>query len=302
LRSRVHFSVLTLRIAAAFAALASIAIVVQLAALERSPPVRCPAGLLEAAGRCCGLGQTLVGTRCEGRATSCGPEQHFLEPEAGQPAGCVYLDQPVPLSGGKLPAGAADWQRGRAASALEVAAFRIDRGEVTLARYAECVASRVCPSPRMEREPGLPVTGISAQEAERYCRFVGGRLPSSAEWRFAASGSEGRRFAWGFTGLVCRRAAFGLVRGPCATEGTGPDLVGARPDGNTPQGLVDLSGNVAEWTRDPDGRYRARGGSYLARVAVELTTSAVELASSAASHIGFRCAYDERAQERESAR
>jgi hypothetical protein len=90
---------------------------------------------------------------------------------------------------------------------------------------------------------------------------------------------------------VCRRASFGLVDGPCSGEGSSPDLVGARPDGKTPEGIFDLAGNVAEWTRDPDGRFRARGGSFRSRVAAELVTAAVELSPPHAAYVGFRCAY-----------
>jgi formylglycine-generating enzyme required for sulfatase activity len=198
----------------------------------------------------------------------------------------------VAFAGGRLPAGAVDWQVGANGANLEVAPFAIDRGEVTLARYAECTRARLCERAPGGNEPGLPVTGLDAAAAERFCAFAKGRLPSSAEWRFAAAGKEGRRFPWGFTGLVCRRASFGLVTGPCGNDATGPDLVGARPDGATPEGVLDLSGNVAEWTRDPDGRYRARGGSYRSRVAAELLTAAVEIPEAGAPHVGFRCAYD----------
>jgi hypothetical protein len=291
LASRARPSWLTVRVASAFAAAAAIAIVVQLALLERAPPVRCPAGLVLFPARCCGAGQTLVAGHCDGRATSCGANQRFIETE-GEPVGCVFDNDRVELRGGRLPAGAVDWQVASAANALEVAPFAIDRGEVTAARYAECVRAGDCTKVVSEREPGLPVSGLSPEEAARFCAFAGGRLPSSAEWRFAASGAEGRRFPWGFTGLVCRRATFGLLNGPCGSEASGPDLVGARPDGATPDGIVDLSGNVAEWTLDPDGRARARGGSYRSRVAAELVTAAVEVADAHAMHVGFRCAYD----------
>ena len=91
--------------------------------------------------------------------------------------------------------------------------------------------------------------------------------------------------------MVCRRAAFGLLAGPCAEGRRGPEIAGSRPDGATPEGLFDLTGNVAEWTRDRDGKYLALGGSYRAKVAAELATWAVDPGDGAAPHIGFRCAY-----------
>ncbi|MFO7178517.1 MAG: SUMF1/EgtB/PvdO family nonheme iron enzyme [Pseudomonadota bacterium] len=279
----------TPRIASALAAIAAVAIVVRFAFAEREPPTRCPRGLDPEGARCCGAGQDLVGERCTGPLIACGPGQFRID--AGIASACVLEEEKIELPGGVLPPGAADWQRAPSSEPIEVAPFAIDRGEVTVWRYAECVAKKACKELPGTPEPGLPVTGLPPEEAERFCRFAKGRLPTAAEWRFAASGSEGRRFPWGFTGLVCRRAAFGLEQGPCSHSGTGPDLVGARPDGATPEGVLDLSGNVAEWTRDPDGRYRARGGSYRSRVAAELVTAAVESPDPRATHVGFRCVY-----------
>jgi formylglycine-generating enzyme required for sulfatase activity len=136
------------------------------------------------------------------------------------------------------------------------------------------------------------VVNVAPGEAQTFCRFLGGRLPTAAEWLFAATGIDVRRYPWGRTGLVCRRAAFGLAAGPCAEGARGPELAGFRPDGATPEGVQDLAGNVAEWTIEADDVFAARGGSYLSQVAAELKTWAVEPNHGPAPHIGFRCAYD----------
>ena len=81
---------------------------------------------------------------------------------------------------------------------------------------------------------------------------------------------------------MCRRAAFGLADGPCGEGATGPELAGSRPDGGNPEGVLDLSGNVAEWTVEADGTFVARGGSYRSHVASELVTWAAERVSGAA--------------------
>jgi formylglycine-generating enzyme required for sulfatase activity len=271
--------------AGAVASAAAIAIVVWFGLHEREPPLTGPDGLERRGARCCGEGQILLEGRCSGRATRCAAG--FAKTSGG----CVIEDQRVTLEGGRLPRGAADWQVSPGERELDLPGFAIDRAEVTEARYAACVRAKQCAAINQPREAGLPVTGLDPEQAERFCRFAGGRLPSSAEWRYAASGSDGRRFPWGFTGLVCRRAAFGLLNGPCSDEGAGPDLAGARPDGKTPEGVLDLSGNVAEWTRDPGGGHRARGGSFRARVAAELVTAAVESPPVHAAHVGFRCVY-----------
>ncbi len=90
--------------------------------------------------------------------------------------------------------------------------------------------------------------------------------------------------------MACRRAAFGLERGPCAENG-GAELSGSRPDGASPDGLLDLTGNVAEWTREASGEWSARGGSFRSASAAELKSWATGAAHEKALYIGFRCAY-----------
>jgi formylglycine-generating enzyme required for sulfatase activity len=170
-----------------------------------------------------------------------------------------------------------------------VAPFRLDVAEVTLQRLATCAS---CP-PRTG-EPGLPVTNLSSAEAAAFCDSQQGRLPTAAEWVWAAAGAGARRFAWGNSGLVCRRAAFGLVTGPCASGGQGrgqPELVGSRPDGASPDGVLDLGGNVAEWTREENGSFSARGGSFRSSSAAELKSWPTLADREKALDIGFRCAY-----------
>ena len=97
------------------------------------------------------------------------------------------------------------------------------------------------------RDVGRAASYVTLDEARAICAAHGGRLPTEDEWIVAAAGDKPRRYPWGDTGAVCRRAAWGLTRGPCANGATGPDTVGAHPDGATPLGIEDLAGNVAEW-------------------------------------------------------
>jgi formylglycine-generating enzyme required for sulfatase activity len=254
---------------------------------ERQQAERCPAGMVAARARCCGAGQTLLSARCTGRASSCAVSQD-LNPD-GQ---CVARFGVVSLPGGELFIGAADWEGhtgGERFPRTHVEPFRIDVNEVTLERYRAC---RHC-TPK-SGEPGMPVAELTALEAEAFCKSQGGRLPTSGEWVWAAAGAAARRYAWGNSGLVCRRAAFGMQAGPCPRAGQ-PELAGSRPDGATPEGLLDLAGNVAEWTREHgQGAYSARGGSYRSQAAAELKTWAVESCCDGrlkSPHVGFRCAY-----------
>jgi formylglycine-generating enzyme required for sulfatase activity len=268
---------------------AAIAIVVRLAEVERSAPARCPAGLVALGARCCGDGQKLAGGRCIGAPKACALG---MRPTFGARPGCVAEERRIRVVGGTLQLSPSDWEAQRAVGAREVKVrgFSIDSSEVTLLRWQACTSAGTCPALR-DPEPGRPVTAVTPDDAERFCRFSGGRLPTTDEWLMAAAGSSGRRFSWGPNGLVCRRAAFGLVAGPCADGAEGPELAGSRPDGATPEGLFDLTGNVAEWTRDRDGKYVALGGSYRSKVAAELATWAIDAAQGPAPHIGFRCAY-----------
>ena len=205
---------------------------------------------------------------------------------------CFLPEARVHIPAGTSHFGAADWENpAEAPRDASVAAFEIDRAEVSVARFRLCSAANVCPKISDDSEPGRPVRNVSPAEADRFCAFAGGRLPTSDEWLFAAAGSNGRRYPWGNTGLVCRRATFGLVNGPCARAGSGPDFSGARPDSATPEGVLDLAGNVAEWTSERDGSFVARGGSYRSELAADLKTWAVEPRQTRAAHVGFRCVY-----------
>lgn len=266
--------------------------VILLATYERSEPERCPPGLIAHGPRCCGVGQVddaLNDMRqCRGTPKTCSSAQN------AEPEGCSVVPSLVRLPAGRFEISVDDWDlqdRVRAAELRSVDAFGIDRFEVTGRQWTECAAAGVCDA-RQAPDQNLPVTNVSAAAASRYCAFRGGHLPTSSEWLWAARGVQDRRYPWGAFGLVCRRAVFGLVAGPCASGAVGPEVPGSRPDGATPEGVHDLSGNVAEWTLDaPSGPPIARGGSYRSTLAPELKTLASEEARTAAADIGFRCAY-----------
>lgn len=277
---------------AVLAAMLSIVGTVSFALADRQGPARCPEGMSAAGARCCGAGQRMSSGRCVGKPISCAATQTLT------PEGCVAPPKRITYPGGKAVLGSPDWEghEARAQATGVVGPYELDAYEVTLARYQACVTAHACDAPSIGGEAGEPVRGVTPEQAEAFCRFAGGHVPSGAEWLLAAMGRDARRFAWGSTGLVCRRAAYGMVHGPCAEDGGGPDLAGSRPDGATPEGALDLSGNVAEWTREAGG-YVARGGSFRATSAGELKSWSEER-TGARADIGFRCAYPGRSSSR----
>jgi formylglycine-generating enzyme required for sulfatase activity len=287
-RFRLRLTRINYALAAAVAVFASIAIIVRFAEAQRRAPARCPAGLEAEGARCCGSGQVIGGDGiCSGGANACA--QGMSEDETGA---CVLPVSRIHFAGGSAHFGATDWEGAlETARDVDVDAFDLDQAEVTIARFRQCSAAGKCPKIPEEAEPGRPVRNVSAAEATAFCAFASGYLPSSEQWLFAAAGSAARHYPWGNTGLVCRRASFGLVHGPCAQGGVGPDFAGARPDGATPEGVLDMAGNVAEWTREKDGSFVARGGSYRSEHASDLKTTAFEPRQARAPYIGFRCAY-----------
>jgi formylglycine-generating enzyme len=272
-----------------------IALVVALASSRAELPARCAAGMIALGARCCGDGQRLEGERCAGAPTRCAAGMDVTR------AGCVRASRVIPIEGGLLRIGPGDWEAQGVVTPYEatVAPFAIDSLEVTEQRFAACIAAGACAAVTLSGEPGRAVARVTLAEADAFCRSAGGALPSKDQLAFAAAGKTGRRYAWGDTGAVCRRGAWGLVDGPCASGAVAPEIAGAHPDGASPEGVLDLAGNVAEWSQvDPPGALVAevRGGSFADGTAGALRSWQRRLVpvETRSAEIGFRCAYPAR--------
>ncbi len=182
----------------------------------------------------------------------------------------------VLIKGGGFSMGAAAGEPGfeNAAPAREVSVgdFEMSRAPVTVARYAECVAAGACSEPGtddycnwgVEGRADHPVNCVDWRQAAAYAAFRGARLPSEAEWEYAAGG-RGRKYPWGSEPPDCSRAVMSVAAHGCGAGGTLP--VCSRPAGNTPEGLCDMAGNVWQWLQDDyaDSYYGAPsdGGPFL---------------------------------------
>jgi len=119
--------------------------------------------------------------------------------------------------------------------------FAIQQHEVTNEEYRRFDPVRPFPVGK-ER---YPVDSVDWYEAQAYATWLGGSLPTEAQWECAARGKEGRKYPWGSDPPTRERANFFTMNSRPASE-----PVGSHPRGSTPEGIQDLAGNVWEWCRD----------------------------------------------------
>ncbi len=148
---------------------------------------------------------------------------------------------------------------------VSIETFDMSKTHVTVEQYAECVFVGECTEPDTNKYcnwnvPGRrlhPVNCVDWDQAVAYAKFKskqpgfeGARLPSEAEWEYAAkSGGKDQKYPWGNGDPTCFRAVtFGHGSFGCGKNSTMP--VCSKTAGNTDQGLCDMAGNVWQWMQD----------------------------------------------------
>ncbi len=209
--------------------------------------------------------------------------------------------------------------------------FYIDKFEVSVAEYQECLKTKICKQPKdfkrnkycnldAPQRNNHPINCIDWQDAKQYCSWKGGRLPFEAEWEKAARAGTQTRYPWG-NQVSCKNAILddgkttGSVKGE--NDGCGEDRTWIRGKHKANKfGLHDMHGNVGEWIQNwyapgaitkfyakgklasPDKGVRklVRGGSWDEnRDNLRSSFRNVKLPDSGQSvygSIGFRCVYD----------
>ena len=139
--------------------------------------------------------------------------------------------------------------------AVYLSAYEISRYEITNAQYRAFIEATNRPSPRGHNGEETwadetlngntqPVVGVTWFDAQAFAEWIGGSLPTEAQWERAARGSEGRIYPWGNAPPKARQHA------NFARRYNRPVPVGQFPKGESPNGIADLAGNVWEWCLD----------------------------------------------------
>jgi formylglycine-generating enzyme required for sulfatase activity len=188
---------------------------------------------------------------------------------------------------------------------VDLPTLAIDRLEVSQADYRACVTAGRCP--RQDRAgcsygdgstPGAsdwavleaadhPVVCVTFAQAEAYCAWAGGRVPTEVEWERAARGDDRRLFPWGddWRPDALNWGDDGKVDGALLTA-----PVGSYPGGASPFGALDMVGNVWEWARGDSPVIR--GGGFAAKPLAQRVTKRVRYDGARAyPNVGLRCVY-----------
>ena len=211
----------------------------------------------------------------EGCVPACGERKCGLDPVCGTSCGeceahekcnddgqCIPNDtgiEWVRIPGGSFNMGSEDGDSDEMpVHIVMVPTFEMGKTQVTVDQYRACVDAGACTAPSTsewcnwgQSDRGKhPINCVDWNQAQAFATWAGGRLPSEAEWEYAArSGGGDCKYPWGDEDATCERAVMNDGSGyGCGRDSTWP--VCSKPSGDTTQGLYDMAGNVWEWVQD----------------------------------------------------
>jgi formylglycine-generating enzyme required for sulfatase activity len=173
----------------------------------------------------------------------------------------------VTIPAGKFTMGSKDYSDLKPRHEVKIKSFQLAKTLVTNRQYKACEAAGACTAAHVSdgtcyiwngddiaESPGnlpdsfqgddQPVVCVDWDQAKKFSEWAGGRLPTEAEWEYAAkSGGKDWEYPWGNEEATCERA---VISG-CGNA-TAP--VCSKPAGNTQQGLCDMAGNAEQWVED----------------------------------------------------
>ncbi len=204
-------------------------------------------------------------------------------------SGWLPAPDPILVPKGTNPDGYRTFENARDGSTMilipehgGIGPFLISQHEVTAGQYYRFAGSGLFKGREQSRNPNRPVVLVHWKQAQEYCAWVGGRLPTEAEWDLAARGPSRLPFPWGRSassrgewpanvGKIshllqhANGAQYALLAGRHWNDYLAP--VGSHPQGASPYGVLDMVGNVDEWCADDweggQGSRVTRGGSWL---------------------------------------
>jgi formylglycine-generating enzyme required for sulfatase activity len=180
-------------------------------------------------------------------------------PCASASGGCPTIEW-VFIEGGTFDMGSINSSDEQPIHSVTVPTFEMMKTEVTVDMYRACVDARYCTAPGCTgsstncnytiNSPNNPINYVSWHQLMKFAAWVGGRLPTEAEWEFAASSRGTSVYPWGSDLPACSLVDYYDYEDSSSCNGDGTSPTCNTPLGNSAQGLCDLGGNVDEWVQD----------------------------------------------------
>lgn len=131
---------------------------------------------------------------------------------------------------------------------VQISSFFLARTETPAWAWRQCEAEGACRPRRsldlrclyINQSDEYPIVCVDYADAEAFCKWLGGRVPTTAEWEYAAKSGADVLYPWGNAPISDERARYGHLAGLAPVD--------SHRAGDTPWGLTQMAGNVLEWT------------------------------------------------------